>query len=188
MAPHAPPTQRDISFRRPTADTLLVRLAGHWLLRDGLPTVDELQQQLDTPPQVRQLAFETQDMTAWDTGLLTFLRQVWDFSKQHQLIVDQTGLPEGVQRLLALATAVPEREGTGRGSRRLSWLAQIGANTLAAWQGTQGILEFIGAAVVTFLKFVVGRARFRRSDLALLLQECGAQALALSRSSVFLLA
>ena len=57
MAPHAPPTQRDMSFRRPAADTLLVRLAGRWLLRDGLPTINEIQQQLDTPPRVRQLAF-----------------------------------------------------------------------------------------------------------------------------------
>src|SRR5262249_40542251 len=54
-------------------------------------------------------------------------------------------------------------------------------------RGAQDILEFIGAAVVTFLKFVVGRARFRRTDLALLLQECGAQALGIVTLISFLI-
>ena len=36
---------------------------------------------------------------------------------------------------------------------------------------------FIGAAVVAFLKLLVGNASFRRSDLTLIIQECGVDAL-----------
>jgi phospholipid/cholesterol/gamma-HCH transport system permease protein len=39
------------------------------------------------------------------------------------------------------------------------------------------MLNFIGEAAITFAKFLVGKATFRRVDLFLLLQECGAQAL-----------
>jgi len=39
------------------------------------------------------------------------------------------------------------------------------------------MVSFIGEATVTFAKFLVGKATFRRVDLFLLLQECGAQAL-----------
>jgi phospholipid/cholesterol/gamma-HCH transport system permease protein len=39
------------------------------------------------------------------------------------------------------------------------------------------MLEFSGEVFLAFLNLLRGRARFRRSDLALLFQECGAQAL-----------
>src|SRR5207302_8096764 len=45
------------------------------------------------------------------------------------------------------------------------------------WQGTWDMLGFLGEAVIALGRFVVGKARFRRFDLALFLQECGAQAL-----------
>jgi phospholipid/cholesterol/gamma-HCH transport system permease protein len=39
------------------------------------------------------------------------------------------------------------------------------------------MLGFIGEATLTFVRLFRGRARFRRSDLALIIQECGPQAL-----------
>jgi phospholipid/cholesterol/gamma-HCH transport system permease protein len=134
-------------------------------------------QQLDATPRVQRLAFDARDLTAWDSGLLTFLRQVITQSTQRQIVVDQHGLPEGVQRLLALAAAVPEREGARRSGTRLSWLAGIGTHVLTGWQGAWNMLDFIGAAVIACGRLLVGKARFRRVDLVLFLQECGAQAL-----------
>ena len=43
---------------------------------------------LDASPPVRRRAFETQAMTAWDTRLLTFVRQVLETSTQRQIVVD----------------------------------------------------------------------------------------------------
>ena len=45
------------------------------------------------------------------------------------------------------------------------------------WQSSRELLAFIGEATIAVLKFVVGKASFRRSDLALFLQQCGADAL-----------
>jgi phospholipid/cholesterol/gamma-HCH transport system permease protein len=142
-----------------------------------LPAATEVQPHLDTTPRVWRLAFDTHDLTAWDSGLLTFVRQVRAQSMQCQIVVDQRGLPEGVQRLLALAAAVPEREGARRSGQRLSWLARLGTAVLAGWQGAWDMLGFLGEAVLTCLRLVVGKARFRRVDLVLFVQECGAQAL-----------
>jgi len=155
----------------------VVRLAGSWKIQAELPAAAAVQQQVDATPRVRRLTFDTHDLTAWDSGLLTFVRQVVDQSTHRQLVVDQTGLPEGVQRLLALAAAVPEREGARRSGQRLSWLARLGTAVLEGWQGTWDMLGFLGEAVIALGRFVVGKARFRRFDLALFLQECGAQAL-----------
>jgi phospholipid/cholesterol/gamma-HCH transport system permease protein len=53
----------------------------------------------------------------------------------------------------------------------------VGARTIEFYRSTMEMVSFIGEATVTFAKFLVGKATFRRVDLFLLLQECGAQAL-----------
>ena len=169
--------QYELRCTRPTDETLLVRLAGSWKIQAGVLRITEVQQHLDATPRVQRLAFDTQDLTAWDSGLLTFLRQVMEQGRQRQIVIDQSGLPAGVQRLLALAAAVPEQEGARRSGARLSWLARIGTQVLAGWKGAWNIVDFIGAAVIAGGRFLVGKARFRRVDLGLFLQECGAQAL-----------
>ena len=68
------------ALERLADDTLLVHLVGHWTIHAGAPVVTELYQQLDASPPVRRLAFETQALTAWDTRLLTFVRQVLETS------------------------------------------------------------------------------------------------------------
>jgi phospholipid/cholesterol/gamma-HCH transport system permease protein len=39
------------------------------------------------------------------------------------------------------------------------------------------MLEFIGASTMAMVRFFLGKAQFRRSDLGLIIQDCGAQAL-----------
>lgn len=171
------PARGEVYGDRPADNTLVVRFVGSWTIHAGRPVTTAVQQQLEATPQVRQIAFDTRDLTAWDSRLLTFLRQLLEQSAQRQIVVNQGGLPAGVQRLLALAAAVPEREGARRSEQRLSWLASIGTAVLDGWQGARDMLGFIGEAVVACGKFAVGKARFRGIDLALFLQECSAQAL-----------
>ena len=182
-----PPAPGELRCERQADDTLVVHLGGHWTIRAGAPVVAEVYQQLDASPPVRRLAFEAQALTAWDTRLLTFLRQVLEASTHRQIVVDQHGLPDGIRRLLALAAAVPEREGARRGGARLSWLAGIGTEVLAAWQGAGAMLGFIGEAVLAGLRLVTGQARFRRLDLGLFVQESGVQALGIVSLISFLI-
>jgi phospholipid/cholesterol/gamma-HCH transport system permease protein len=170
-------TRGEIHCERRADDTLLVRLVGHWTIRASTPVVTEVYEQLGASPRAQRLTFETQELRSWDSRLLIFLRQLIEASTQLQIVVEQQGLPEGVRRLLALAAAVPEREGARRGATRLSWLASIGTAVLSGWKGAQDMLRFIGEAILACLRLVAGKARFRRVDLVLFLQECGAQAL-----------
>jgi len=94
-----------------------------------------------------------------------------------QIALDRAGLPEGVRRLLDLAAAVPERQGARREAMRDPILALIGKATIATTASAGSMLGFIGETFLAFLKLLCGQARFRRVDLALLVQECGAQAL-----------
>jgi phospholipid/cholesterol/gamma-HCH transport system permease protein len=146
-----------VHARQVTDDTLVVQLAGNWQLQRGVPELTEIQPQLNDTSRIRQLTFEVLDMLAWDTGLLTFLLQLLDYCHQHQIVVDQSGLPEGVRRLLALATAVPEREGARRGATRLSWLAQVGTATLAPLVVLQPCLGLLGRRVWSLADFSLAR-------------------------------
>jgi phospholipid/cholesterol/gamma-HCH transport system permease protein len=56
-------------------------------------------------------------------------------------------------------------------------LARVGIATLEAARGASATLVFVGETSIALARAVVGRARYRRSDLLLVLQEVGAQAL-----------
>jgi phospholipid/cholesterol/gamma-HCH transport system permease protein len=167
----------EMHVSRASEDTVLVRLSGSWTLQSDRPTVAELQRQLAAEARAQRVTFETQDLEAWDSGLLTFLRKLEEVCQQGQITVDRAGLPDGIRRLLDLAAAVPERQGTRRGEARDAVLARIGKAGISVVEGAAEMLGFIGEAFLAFLQLLLGRASFRSSDLALLLQECGAQAL-----------
>jgi phospholipid/cholesterol/gamma-HCH transport system permease protein len=182
-----PPAPGALRCERRADDTLLVHLVGPWTIHAGAPVVTDVYQQLDASPPVRRLTFEMQAMTAWDTRLLTFVRQVLETSTHRQIVVDQQGLPEGVRRLLALAAAVPEREGARRGASRMSWLARIGTAVLTGGQGARDLLDFLGQVILACGRLVTGQARFRRVDLILFVQEAGVQALGIVTLISFLI-
>ncbi len=101
------PEACEISLSRLDDDTLQIRLAGSWRIEDGLPSINQIQKETNSQPQIRRITFDTEEITAWDSGLLTFLTRVVDQSTQSQIQMDREGLPAGVRRLLELAEAVP---------------------------------------------------------------------------------
>jgi phospholipid/cholesterol/gamma-HCH transport system permease protein len=170
------PTRCELGFSQPTDDTLLIRLLGSWKIGNVLPSASEVQKQLEVKPQITQLTFDTQELTDWDSGLLTFLIKVIDQCSRGSIVIDREGLPQGVRRLLELASAVPAKE-THKEGMRESFLSRVGASALEFAQSSGEMLAFIGEAFLAFIKLLVGKARFRRSELFLITQECGAQAL-----------
>ena len=167
-----------LSFDLPSEDTLLVRLTGDWKLANRLPAADEVMKQADAGPKISRIIFDTEGLQGWDSGLLIFLIRIQELASQGRTItVEQDGLLPGVKRLLHLASAVPERKGARREEARISFLDRLGDSTIAVWKSVLQTLEFIGEAAVAFMRLIVGKARFRPSDLFLIIQECGAQAL-----------
>ena len=169
-------TRGELRVSRPSDGTLLVQLLGDWSLEGGVPSVAEVQAQADAVPRPQRLAFEARELASWDSCLLMVLRDLTDLCAQRHIALDRAGLPEGLRRLLDLAV-VPEQAEARREEARESVLARVGSRAMA-WAGAaRGTLAFIGEACLALVKLLHGRARFRRSDLILLLQECGAQAL-----------
>jgi len=177
MAAIAETAAATLGFEDSTSDTLVVRLGGDWTIDSVVPSGREVDARLESDPGLRQLTFDVRDLEAWDSGLLVFLQQVLADAERRGVAARDGGLPEGVRRLLALAAAVPTRKDTAGGARRSSWLARVGTVTLDALRDAGTTLVFIGETSIAFARLAVGRARFRRSDLMLILQEVGIQAL-----------
>jgi phospholipid/cholesterol/gamma-HCH transport system permease protein len=164
------------SFDRSGDGTLVVHLAGAWHLRRDLPDAAPLRGEIDKAPP-RRLVFDSAGLAGWDSGLLTFLLEVSAACAERKIPTDRDGLPSGVRRLLALAEAVPERQGARQGGSKLSWLGRLGTAVLDARQPVLDVLVFIGQITLAVGRLVRGKARFRLVDLMLLVQQAGAQAL-----------
>ena len=146
-------------------------------MQASLPPLTEIQQQLDAEPRIQRLSFNAEGLVEWDSRFLTFLLAVNELCRQKNSAIDYSGLPKGVQGLLRLATAVPERTGARRQAVQESLLVRIGKATHATIQAFPEVLDFLGQTVIAFARLLQGKARFRRADFVLIVQECGAQAL-----------
>ncbi len=160
----------EMIMEQPSADTLKVILSGHWKLGGELPGADKVQQRLEGRPGVRNLVFDTRELAHWDSGLLTFLINLGTFCSRQKISLNSDGLPPGAQRLLELASAVPEKKDARKAEGRVSFLTHLGNQTVDFFQSAGEMLEFLGDAVIAVLRLLRGKAQYRRSDLGLIMQ------------------
>jgi phospholipid/cholesterol/gamma-HCH transport system permease protein len=153
-----------------------VTLAGDWRLADGLQQVERIGAASDASG-IRALGFRDAGLRGWDSTLLTFVLDLRTACAARGIAFDPSGLPEGVRRLVELATAVPERTGTQQSGARDSFVRSVGKWAIAEWNAAGRAVRFLGESMIAFAAFLSGRARYRRTDLWLAIQECGAQAL-----------
>jgi phospholipid/cholesterol/gamma-HCH transport system permease protein len=168
--------QSQVSFRR-SGNTILMRLAGVWRLRGGLPSAALVQRELESSPEARRVVLEAQELTSWDSSVLTFLVEVSELCHQRGINMDRDGLPAGVRRLLELAEAVPEKKGARREEVETPFLERVGNSARGAGESLGEMLKFLGEMSITFVRLFRMKVRFRAVDLFLLIQQCGAEAL-----------
>ena len=155
----------------------MVSLEGVWQMGSTLPDERPVLEGLAESENVHRVCFDADGLLDWDSMLLTFLVKIIDFCHEADIAVDRSKLPQGVQRLLDLAYAVPERDEADHDRADGPWLARAGERVFGILQGGRDALAFIGEAVVSFVRFLLGRARYRRSDLAVIIHETGPAAL-----------
>lgn len=159
-------------------EALVLSLGGDWKLDDQLPASDSVEREIQKAPDpTGRIAFDTTKLGGWDSALLTFLVDVGDMGTRRHIRIDKAGLPEGVQRLLGLASAVPEKKGARREQARRPLLERVGDKTVTGAHSLLEAIDFIGEIAASLGRMLTGRARFRASDLWVFLQESGSQAL-----------
>jgi phospholipid/cholesterol/gamma-HCH transport system permease protein len=154
-------------------DASVLAMRGAWTLASSLPAPESIMASVrnDLP-----LRLDGSGLSAWDTGLMVFLRRLADTCRQTGIALDTSSMPEGARRLYRLATTVQATQQTAA-IRRPGVIERIGGATMDVARGAREMTTFIGAATLSFGRLITGRARFKRADLWLTIQQCGADAL-----------
>jgi len=166
-----------ISFMPFDESTVTIQLSGSWNREASIKPVEHVFADLNAIKNLKLVVLQAHDLAAWDSRLPAYLLKIIDYCQSRHIEVDASGLPEGIQALLKLARAVPERAGARRTTQKKSTVAEIGKIVLNGLKDAKGLLAFIGETLLAFTALIRGKARFRTIDIFLCIQDAGPSAL-----------
>ncbi|NNE38616.1 MAG: ABC transporter permease, partial [Gammaproteobacteria bacterium] len=166
-----------LNFSTPDKGELCVSLIGDWDLKDRLPPPGLFPDQVKSQQGISRIAFDSEQIGAWDSSLLVFIGRVEKYCSKNSLQLDMSGLPRGVKRLRELAQAIPPIEDTATHETIEPLLNEIGKTTLELYHGVPRNLEFIGDVILSFGRLLRNKAQFRSVELMLIIQQVGPNAL-----------
>ncbi len=158
-------------------DALALTLAGDWLVNAVLPSMQDVGRGLAQTPVPSAVRFDATALGRWDSGLITHLIDIYRDAQARAITFDDSGLPEGARRLIALAFAVKPREGAQRKQRRVGFVQRVGESAQELWQSSVAFVTFLGEITLSMGRFARGRAKYQKSDILQHIEEAGANAL-----------
>jgi phospholipid/cholesterol/gamma-HCH transport system permease protein len=169
-------SEATIHLERLPRETLAIHLSGKWQLGKDVPSAEKVLARLTAHPAVKSIVFNTDALSFWDSSILTFLVDILKLSVKEGIQIQRDGLPIGVQQLIDLATAVPKKEDAQKSVIHESFLSRVGSDTILFIKSAGELISFVGDTSVALLRLFFGKSRFLPSDLWLLIQESGVQA------------
>lgn len=175
-------TDARVEIVRPDPATLLVRLAGDWVVRSQVPDLVAEAEAGGLAAEkkgrgARRIGFDATRLEAWDSILIAEVRRLKVLCTQRGVEVDLGGLPEGAHHLIDLASAAPERRPPRRRRSRHGIVTALGSETQMAGRAIGDMLGFLGETIQALIAALRGRARYRRVDVFQIVQENGPGAL-----------
>lgn len=167
----------DIDYQQSGPDQAHLFLTGDWLSGHPAPELAPVLKQRWSPATPRHLIVDGSGIGAWNSLLVSALLKLFETARAAEVGIEFVRIPEGAERLLRLATAVPEREGARKAPQRGNLFHRIGEKSLTGWAQAVAMLAFIGQLTRSLGRLIRGEAQFRRIDLLLLIQQVGAEAL-----------
>lgn len=161
-----------------TPETLQIKLIGDWRAGAGIPPVSEVAAQLTAHPDIKQIKVDVLALSHWDSGFVSFLLKLERDCEAKGVRLMQEGLPQGAQKLLALALKVRQMDAP-RAALPEPFFEGIGGKAIKIKDGALSLLDFLGEIVFAFGRLVKGKAFFSLSDFLFISQRCGVDALPL---------
>jgi len=166
-----------LRLSQPGAGVLRVQVSGSWALASGLPSTHEVEQAIDGGEALSRLCFDAGSLETWDSSLVNVIYKLVRHSRRAGVPLDLSGLPQGLRGLLDLAEAVAPHREIQDHHPDTSFLADVGSEAVVFFRSVADIVRFVGGVSVSLGRMLRGRARYRGSDLFLIVQQVGAQAL-----------
>lgn len=176
VTPGAAPKQLDLAVRDAGNGAWVVTLAGLWTKSEQLPGVADLEGRMGASGPIRRVAFDSAGLSGWDSALIVFIGRVEALATRAGAQLDISGLPQGAQRVFRLARTVPPRSAAD-GARRAGVVERVGLAAIGFAGAVREVFTFVGEVAIALLRFVTGRARFRRADFVANFADCGPGAL-----------
>jgi phospholipid/cholesterol/gamma-HCH transport system permease protein len=154
------------------------KFVSDWRISAGLPELKEAISQLSNQTEIKQVKFDSSELTFWDSGFISFLMQLVKECQRRKIEVLYQGLPRGADRLLKLALQVKENI-ILKNVQEEHLFARIGSLTLQRIESVRLFLNFLGQLVTSFLKLINGKSVMRWDDFLLIVQRSGANAFGL---------
>jgi len=164
----------ELSLNGSTEGVLRIRLSGNWKIEKDLSFYDEIQNMLTSEIKIHRLVFDSTELTRWDSSLPVLILKIKGLCSKKKIFLDSDGLPEGVKRLLKLATAVPKKKDIISVKEPETFVSLVGAEAIHFFNSAREMIAFIGEVFLAFIKFLSGKARYRRSDFTMIIQQCQA--------------
>jgi phospholipid/cholesterol/gamma-HCH transport system permease protein len=170
------PPQYTIQDDEQDAATLV--LCGAWRQGQQTASFGRVRSELASR-HINHLCVEGSALGEWDSLLMAFLLKCHDYCTSQGIVFDTKSMPEGVDQLLAVATAVeahPEQPQV-----RSSWLSQLEPGRLARelLEHLRESLAFTGEVTVALLRLARGKANTRFVDFKNFCYQAGPHAFAI---------
>ena len=159
-------------------DSASLFIEGNWTEGQSAPEFAALVLEL-ADSNLNRLTAVGSNLAAWDSVLLAFLLQCHNYCREHGIEFCSREFPEGVGRLLNVATSVPPHQPPDeKGESR--WSAFRPGQLFASFsQGLREFLEFIGDATIALGRLVSGKATTRWTDFSQFCYQAGPDAFAI---------
>jgi len=167
-----------ITFASTDPEGAELALGGNWVEGSDAPEFADFLPQLTATAPERVLV-TGDDLGEWDSLLMAFLLQLFNVCRDRNIDFQTDRLPEGVAKLLDVATAVkPHKEPE---TEPAPLLQQINPVRLLAGvtRDIRDSLAFIGEVTIALFRLIAGRANTRFSDFMTFCYQAGPDAFAI---------
>ena len=155
---------------------LRVSVGGRWNINTAWPPEAKAALENLANQNIREVRLESDNLGPWDSSLLVFLVQLIQTANERKASL-HTSLPDGLERLLKLAFAVPAKAGSDRQKTALNFVQRVGQRAIDLPPRVTDFLDFVGDVTLAVGRLFAGRTQMRTQDLLAAMQECGVQAL-----------
>lgn len=155
---------------------ILLEFTGDWTFKYTDPASEKLIPILKSM-ELQKVQFHSQKVSSWDSLFVATIKKLLQLLDEREIEYDSAGLPQGVQKLINLSLSVPPIDHIEEEEVDRPMLSRLGDRSIKATRSTIEIVSFLGDSFKAFVQLLKGKAKFRKKDLWVLIQETGAQAL-----------
>ncbi len=172
-----PPLKSNYKLVINNKDHIELQLSGDWVIGKLLPDLKNVVESLPDLHNSQPFSITGDMLGKWDSRLVSFILLLTEYLAKKNIKLNISTLPTGVQSLIQLATAVPLRKDAIKKHDSPSIVEQIGSKALDTFSEVEKFVNFMGETWLSFIRFFHGKARFRKQDFWLIVQQCGPEAL-----------